>query len=275
MAQLTWTATTEPPPQDAVRRLARWAARSCPPGGDVLNVGAGADLSGSLRPLLLRRPRMVGVDPDPALVGNPHVQERHRMTVEEFAADHAEEFDVVLSVFVLEHVERPEEFARACLRVLRPGGSWFALTLNVQHYFGGTVWALSRLHLAHPVLHLLKGDDVEEEHHFPTRYRFNSQSAVRRHCSAAGFEAVEFRCYDAPDRYEWYLPGALRWFPGAYSRAAYTARLPGLMGHLSFRATKPVGATGVSAGQPVEAAADRPRPAPRRGGGRPPRTVPS
>jgi SAM-dependent methyltransferase len=275
MAQLMWTARTELPPRDAVRHLARWAARSCPFRGDVLNVGAGADLSGSLHPLLLRRARIVGVDPDPALDGNPHVQERHRMTVEEFAADHAAKFDVVLSVFVLEHVERPEEFARACLRVLRPGGSWFALTLNIQHYFGGTVWALSRLHLAHPVLHLLKGDELVEEHHFPTRYRFNSQSAVLRHCGAAGFEAVDFHCYDAPGRYEWYLPAALRWFPGAYSRAAYTARLPGLMGHLSFRAIKPAGVTGAGARQPVEAAADRPPPAPRPAGDRPRRTVPS
>src|SRR3954452_24724308 len=38
----------EPPPRDPVRRLARWAARECPAGADVLNVGAGADVSGPL-----------------------------------------------------------------------------------------------------------------------------------------------------------------------------------------------------------------------------------
>lgn len=274
MAKLTWSTTTEPPPRDAVRRLARWAAQSCPRAGDVLNVGAGADLSGSLRPLLLRRPRIVGVDPDPALHGNPHLRERHQMTIEEFAAEHVEEFDVVFSVFVLEHVERPDEFARACARVLRPGGSWFALTLNIQHYFGGTVWALSRMHLAHPVLHWLKGDELVEEHHFPTRYRFNSQLAARRHCAAAGFESVEFHCYDSPVRYEWYLPGALRWFPSAYSRAAYAARLPGLMGLLSFRATKPATVPALSEQQRDEAPGGQPLPAPRRPGDRARRTVP-
>lgn len=274
MAQLTSTTTTEPPPRDAVRHLARWAARSCPPGGDVLNVGAGADLSGSLGPLLVRRPRIVGVDPDPALDGNPHVQERHRTTIEEFAADHAEEFDVVLSVFVLEHVERPQDFASACLRVLRPGGSWFALTPNVQHYFGASVWALSRMHLAHPVLHWLKGDELEEEHHFPTRYRFNSQAAVRRHCAAVGFDTVDFRCHDSPVRYEWYLPEGLRWFPAAYSRVAYAAKLPALMGHLSFRATKPAAVPVLSARQSgAGSGAPRP-PARRRPAGRPPRTAP-
>jgi SAM-dependent methyltransferase len=239
MAQLTSTTTTEPPPRDVTRRLARWAAQACPVGGDVLNVGAGADVSGSLRPLLARRPRIVGVDPDPSLDGNPHVAERHRTSIEAFAADHPEEFDVVLSVFVLEHVEHPADFARACARVLRPGGSWFALTLNIQHYFGATVWALSRMHAADPVLHWLKREQLVEEHHFPTVYRFNSQAAVRRHCASAGFSNVAFRCYDAPVRYQWYLPGALRWFPTFYSRAAYAANLPGIMGHLSFCATKP------------------------------------
>ena len=241
MAVLTSQTRVEPPPLDPVRRLARWAARECPAGADVLNVGAGADVSGPLRPLLSRGPRIVGVDPDIALDDNPHCDERHRTTLEEYAVDHAEEFDVVLSVFVLEHVADPAEFARACARVLRPGGSWFALTLNVHHYFGAVTWALSRLDVAEPVLHWLKGDELEHEHHFPTVYRFNSRSVVSSHCAAAGFDSVTFRCYDVPSRYAWYLPRPLRWFPAVYSRAAYATGSPELMGHLSFQAVKPGG----------------------------------
>lgn len=240
MRSLAASTTIESPPADPVRRLARWAAEVCPPHGQVLNVGAGADVSGSLRPLLARRPHLVGVDPDAAIENNPHLAEWHRTTIEEYASVRPERFDVVLSIFVLEHVEKPAEFARACSRVLRPGGSWFALTLNVHHYFGAATWALSRLHVADLVLHRLKGDELVHEHHFPTVYRFNSRSLIQRHCGSAGFADVSFRCYDAPDRYQWYFPRPLSWFPPLYSRAAYAVRSPEAMGHLSFCATKPV-----------------------------------
>lgn len=109
------------PPRDPVRAVTRWAADYCPPGGDVLEVGAGEHASGGLGPLRRRGAVIVGVDPDAALEHNRSLAERHRLTVEDFAADHPARFDVVLSVFVLEHVENPHEFAGTCSSVLRPG----------------------------------------------------------------------------------------------------------------------------------------------------------
>ena len=227
-----------PPPRHPVRELTAWAAGSCPEGAAVLSVGAGADVSGGMQPLLRRRPILVGVDPDQAIERNGTLAERHRMSVEAYADTHADAFDLVVSTYVFEHVANPSEFATAIARVLRPGGRWFALTLNVRHYFGATTWALSRLHVAEPVLHRLKGQELVHEHHFPTVYRFNSRSTVLRECGAAGFDRVDFRYFDAPDRYAWYLPRQLQWFPPAYTRAAYRIGSPQLMGHLAFRATK-------------------------------------
>jgi 2-polyprenyl-3-methyl-5-hydroxy-6-metoxy-1,4-benzoquinol methylase len=241
--QLTTTATVVPAPRDTVRGLARWAARSCGDGARVLDVGAGEHVSGGLQPLLRRGVHLVGVDPDEAIERNRSLAERHRMELEEFSTTHVGEFDAVLSVYVLEHVADPAAFAAACARVLRPGGSWFALTLNVRHYFGATTWALSRLRVAHPVLHLLKGESLVEEHHFPTQYRLNSRAAVRRRCATAGFERVDFRCYDATERYQWYLPGRLAGVAPLWTRAAYALGSPALMGHLTFRAVKGGGGT--------------------------------
>ena len=232
------TATVVPAPRDTVRGLARWAAQACGDGARVLNVGAGEDVSGALRPLLRRGVHLVGVDPDEAIERNRSLAERHRMELEEFSTAHEGEFDLVLSVYVLEHVADPAGFTAACARVLRPGGSWFALTLNVRHYFGATTWALSRLHVAHPVLHLLKGESLVEAHHFPTQYRLNSRAAVCRRSAAAGFSHVDFRCYDATERYQWYLPGPLAHVAPLWTRAAYAVGSPALMGHLSFRAVK-------------------------------------
>jgi len=186
-----------------------------------------------------REPYLVGVDPDAAIERNASLAERHRMPLEAFAADNAGRFDVVLSVYVVEHVTDPAAFAMANARVLRPGGEWFALTLNVRHYFGGITWAMSRMGVSDWLLHRLAGDDQVHEHHFPPAYRMNSLRTLRRTCAAAGFERLEVRCYDATDRYQWYLPRGLGWFAPAYTRFAYAMGRPGLMGHLSFRATLP------------------------------------
>jgi SAM-dependent methyltransferase len=226
-------------PRQPVRALMCWAARSCPEGGRVLEVGAGEHASGALGPLLRRHPTLVGVDPDAAIGRNDALDERHRLRVEDYAIDHRDEFDVVLSVFVLEHVEDPRAFAAACAAVLKPGGSWFALTLNVRHYFGATAWATQRLGVQAAMLHRLKGDEAEHDHRFPTHYRFNSRRAVERACLASGFSALDFRVYDAAERYAWYLPTPLDRLPHLYTAVVDRYRLAGMMGHLSFRAQLP------------------------------------
>jgi SAM-dependent methyltransferase len=227
-----------PAPAHPVRALARWAAEHCPEGGLVLDVGAGEHASGDLGPLLRRRAVLVGTDPDAAIERNATLTERHRLPVEGLGPDHAGRYDLVLSIFVLEHVQDPLAFAAACARVLRPGGSWFALTLNVQHYFGATAWATNRLGVQPALLRRLKGAEAEHAHRFPTRYRCNSRGTVERVCRDTGFGTVEIRVYDAPDRYAWYLPGPMARLPAAYSSVAYRLGWPGLMGHLSFRAQR-------------------------------------
>lgn len=229
------------PPRHSVQHFARWVAQACPPGARVLDIGAGADLSGSLAPILDRGCHLVGIDPDASIERNRSVHERHQVCLEEFARTHTEEFDVAFAVYVLEHVADPSAFVAACSRVLRPGGSMFALTLNVRQYFGATTWAMTRLGIADPVLAWLKGRDVMDGYHFPTEYRLNSIRTVRRQYGTAGFSRVEFRCYDATERYAWYLPAPLQRLATDYTRLAYRVGSPSMMGHLSFRAVKASG----------------------------------
>lgn len=227
-----------PAPVDPVRALARWAAEHCPAGGTVLDVGAGEHASGALQPLVQRGAVLVGCDPDHAIEHNPALVERHRLAVEELGPQHDGRYDVVLAIYVLEHVADPLAFASACARVLRPGGSWFALTLNVHHYFGATAWATQRMGVQRAVLHRMTGGDGAHTHRFPTLYRFNSRATVGRVCARAGFATVDFRVYDAPDRYAWYLPAPVDRLPAHYSGAVYRLGLASMMGHLSFRAVR-------------------------------------
>jgi len=53
-----------------------------------------------------------------------------RTTAEEFAAEHAGEFDVVTCMEMLEHVPDPASVVEACKRLVKPGGKVFFSTIN-------------------------------------------------------------------------------------------------------------------------------------------------
>lgn len=231
------TVTTTPPPKHAVRGYGRWVARSCPRGATVLNIGAGRNLSGQLRPLRQKAGRVVGVDPAPAIAENPTLDESHRSTMEDFAASHAGRFDLAFSVFVLEHVHDPARFTDACASVLKPGGVLMGLTVNKWQYFGLCTWTATRLGVSDRLLARLRDPAAIGEYHAPTEYRCNSVRTITRQLAAAGFLSVEFRCWDLPEMYEPYLPERVRGFAQRYNRLAYRLGRPNLMGHITFKAT--------------------------------------
>ena len=229
---------TVPPPRGAISWFAHWVADECPPDARVLNIGAGRNLSGPLHPVRRHAGYLVGVDPDPSIGDNPHLDEAHRLSMEEYAARDPDPFDLAFSVFVLEHVHDPEAFTTACARVLRPGGVLMGLTVNMWHYFGLATWAATRLGIAEKLLPRLRPESAIATYHFPTEYHINTVGAMTRHLEAAGFRSVEFRCWDLPSMYEPYLPGPTRRFAGFYNTWAYRVGSPRLMGHITFRAVR-------------------------------------
>lgn len=232
------TVEVTPPPRRPVRAFGRWVAESAPPSADVLNIGGGCNRSGTLPGVRRRARRLVTVDPSTQVWQDTLADERHQATLEDFARDHEACFDVAFAVYVLEHVADPVGFSEAAARVLRPGGSFLALTLNRWHYFGLTTWATSRLGVEEWVLRRVRDPDVVREYHVPTEYRMNTIHGVSRQFEKASFAQVELRMWDLPRLYQPYLPGPLDRFPAAWNRAAYALDRPGLMGHLSVRAVR-------------------------------------
>lgn len=224
-------------------QFAAWVAEDCRAGTRVLDIGAGASQFGYPAPIIAAGARYDGVDPSLTILANPYLAERAQMPIDRFAALHPESYNIALCVFVLEHVMDPAPFLAACARVLRPGGAFYALTPNRDHYFGFSAWAAARLGLEDRLLDRLLGKAAKDAYHVPVQYRLNTVPALRQGLGAAGFANVAFRCFDQPDRFTDYLPRGLKWFPALYARAVYRARVAAsrgyLMGYLALRAELP------------------------------------
>jgi SAM-dependent methyltransferase len=114
-------------------RLLREAVlREIDPTKELLDLGAGAGIVPEMAFKGLAR-RVCGVDPDPRVVENPHLDEGREGFGESIPYPDAS-FDVVVSDNVLEHLDNPVEVFSEVRRVLKPGGVFLAKTPNRWHY---------------------------------------------------------------------------------------------------------------------------------------------
>src|SRR5262249_34942347 len=156
-----------------------WVSASCTPDSWVLDVGAGRDMhsiDAALRPQV---DYLVGIDPSDDIFLNTALHERHRATIEEFACQTEHRFDVIFCTMVLEHVTDAQAFLSACRSLLKPGGTFLAVTPNVRHYFGFATKLASNLGINEWLLDRLIGKEVKETYHFPTFYKVNSVPAIQ------------------------------------------------------------------------------------------------
>ncbi len=153
--------------------------------------------------------RLDGVDPSPDVAGNPWITRAFCGEFERCDIP-ADTYDALVSINVVEHVARPEEFLRQAFRVLRPGGAIFALTPNAVHPFPPCVKVVQVLGLKSRMVAGKVGWND-----YPAYYRLNSRAVVTRYARAVGFAAAEFH-YRANLQWWQYFPRPLRFVPAAY-----------------------------------------------------------
>ena len=106
--------------------------------------------------------------------------------------------DMVICDWVMEHLPDPGAFFLEARRVLRSGGYLCIRTLNIHSYVGiGSRLVPNRLH-SRVLSKVQKGR--EEEDVFPTLYRCNTISSLRKQFSGNNFQAVVYG-YDAEPSY--------------------------------------------------------------------------
>jgi len=111
----------------------------------------------------------------------------------------SDNFDMVISRSVVEHLEDPPQVFREFFRVLRPGGKVVLITPNKWDYV--SIIAALTPYSFHRSL-VGKIFQVPEDDVFPTKYRANTIPAIRKAFRSAGFTELEL---DTINHYPAYL----------------------------------------------------------------------
>jgi len=175
----------------------------------VLDIGCGKGIGGFLeytRMIAEVSGEVWGIEPDESITDEAGLFTQFHPHLLEEAPLPDNTFDVAYAVFVLEHVCDPERFFSTIYRVLKPGGSFFAITPNASALFGRTSRILNRLKLDEFVLRTLKGREVVESYHYPLASRCNSPDQLRDVASRVGLSEPEILFFQFAGT-EGYFPG--------------------------------------------------------------------
>jgi len=180
------------------------------PSARVLDLGCGR---GGVMELFWREVRLsVGLDPDlfsliehrtrpSPVIGRPSSSDLRLPSLTCALGDAlpfpAQSFDLVVALWVLEHLAQPERVFAEISRVLVPGGHFLFLTPNALHpliLFNRFSWAFPAVQrLLIPKLY-----DRAEADTFRVRYRANTLAQLRALAAAHGFRVVSLRAVSDP-----------------------------------------------------------------------------
>ena len=166
------------------------------PEANVLDLGCGR---GGVVELIWRDVKLAaGLDPDfPSL--NAH--RASAMPILRGVGEHlpfaGSSFDLVVSVWVLEHLKEPLTVLSEVRRVLRPGGHFIFVTPNLRN----PLLVLNRIGKALPLVQTRVVSRFYGRHEadtFPVQYRANTVGGLRRLAAASGLEVAELRVVPDP-----------------------------------------------------------------------------
>jgi ubiquinone/menaquinone biosynthesis C-methylase UbiE len=112
-------------------------------------------------------------------------------------------FDMVISRSVVEHLAEPLRVFREFSRVLRPGGKVVIITPNKYDYV--SIFAALTPYRVHRIL-VSRIFQVSEDDVFPTLYRANSISAIRKALKSAGLAETELQTINHYPAYLMFSP---------------------------------------------------------------------
>jgi len=163
----------------------------------ILEIGAGP--TNKTTKLLASIGDVTGLDIDPEVKNNKYCKDTIVYDGTHIPCED-NSFDVVVSNYVIEHVEYPLEICREIRRVLRPGGSFIFRTPNLWHYV--SLGAKLTPHWFHElVANRLRNLDADSYEPYPTFHRMNSRRICRKYLTETGFNIRILRTIEAEPSY--------------------------------------------------------------------------
>lgn len=155
----------------------------------ILEIGAGP--TNATTEYLSGKGSVTGIDIDEAVKGNKHCIEAVTYDGVHMPFDDGS-FDLAVSSYVFEHVEKPAELLAEIRRVLRPGGVLVFRTPNLWHYVSiGARIVPERMQKK--VIDYLQDGQRKEQDIYPTYHRMNTSLCCRKLLLEAGFHNVEIK----------------------------------------------------------------------------------
>jgi 2-polyprenyl-3-methyl-5-hydroxy-6-metoxy-1,4-benzoquinol methylase len=218
--------------------LLDWMSSIVPAGATLLEIGSG---DGTFAPevgqLRQRGYRLVGVDPSAdELRRNPFLDESLVGTIEEVSL--GRRFAGAFAIYVAEHIDDAEKFLRSVASAIEPGGSFFFITPNGDHYFARMAAMLGALHVQERILRLLRPEQLVDDYHHHAYYRLNKPAHIRRLAARTGFSGVEFRFAEKLDEFSCYFPSPLKSFPRLWEAGVRLTGKERFLGNLLVRLTR-------------------------------------
>jgi len=179
----------------------------------VLDIGCGQGFSrqpGFQRVIRGFADEYVGIEPDASVEPAAGVFDSVEHAVLEASALPDASIDVAYSFWVMEHVEDPTRFFRAIERVLKPGGTYLFVTLNLHHWFARLSQLADLTGMEDFLLRTFGGTPVES--HYETFYRANSRRSIETAAREAGLSTPDIAYLEVFNAAQGYMGGPLRPF---------------------------------------------------------------
>lgn len=146
----------------------------------ILDIGCGTGIASLIHPQQQIREISTifwGVEPDTE-VSIPCYFDNVWLSNLEYSDIPTESVDIAYSYMVLEHVANPKTFMEAIYRILKPGGVFLAITINLNSFFGRISHLSHQLKIQRQILAYLRGREIVDEYHYPAIYKLNTPSQI-------------------------------------------------------------------------------------------------
>ncbi len=152
----------------------------------LLNIGCGHSIL--LKDIYQKTKENYGIEPDVNSIQKNQIMQDIKQGYAHDLPFADNYFDIVVSTWVLEHIDQAQESMNEIYRVLKPGGKFIFLTPNKNNY------VVMMIRLIPDCLHDFLNRKLynrQEGDTFPVRYKMNTQKEIKALASKAGFRKTD------------------------------------------------------------------------------------